>query len=77
MSDKLRDIQAMGLKILQDTKTTKKQIPKANSLPNNLNPKPQGSLHDIAVAKFIKDKPSKKHILEFFEKVIEVEEAKL
>ena len=67
----------MGLKILQDTKTTKQQIPKANSLPNSLNPKPAGSLHDLAVAKFIKEKPSKKHILEFFEKVIEMEEAKL
>lgn len=77
MSDKLRDIQAMGLKILQDTKTPRKQTPKANSLPNHLNPKPQGSLHDVAVAKFIKEKPSKKHLIEFFEKVIEIEEAKL
>ena len=77
MSDKLRDIQSMGLKILQDTKTSKKQIPKAQSLPDRLNPKPQGSIHDMAVAKFIKEKPQKKHILEFFEKVIEMEEAKL
>ena len=77
MSDKLKEIQSMGLKILQDTKTSRKQIPKATSLPDKLNPKPQGSLHEMAVAKFIKDKPSKKHILEFFEKVIEVEEAKL
>lgn len=77
MSDKLKDIQAMGLKILQDTKTSRKELPKAKSLPDKLNPKPQGSIHDMAVAKFIKDKPPKKHLLDFFEKVIEVEEAKL
>ena len=77
MSDKLKDIQAMGLKILQDTKTSRKELPKAKSLPDKLNPKPQGSIHDMAVAKFIKEKPPKKHILEFFEKIIEAEEAKL
>jgi len=67
----------MGIKILQDCKTARKEIPKSKSLPDKLNPQPQGSIHDMAVKKFIKDKPSKKHILEFFEKIIEVEEAKL
>jgi hypothetical protein len=77
MSDTLKDMNRMGIKILQDTKTTKKEMTKSKSLPDKLNPKPAGSIHDMAVAKFIKDKPSKKHILEFFEKIIEIEEAKL
>ena len=77
MSDTIKDIQKMGIKILQDTKTTRKELPKAKSLPDKLNPKPTGSIHDMAVAKFIKEKPHKKHLLDFFEKVIEVEEAKL
>ena len=77
MSDTLKDINRLGIKILQDTKSSRKDLPKSKSLPDKLNPKPQGSIHDAAVAKFIKDKPHKKHILEFFEKIIEVEEAKL
>ena len=77
MSDQLKDIQKMGIKILQDTKTTTKQLAKSKSLPDKLNPHPAGSIHDVAIAKFIKDKPSKKHVLEFFEKIIEIEEAKL
>ena len=77
MSDKLKEVQAMGLKILQDTKTSRKELPKSKSLPDKLNPKPAGSIHDMAVAKFIKEKPHKKHLLDFFEKVIEIEEAKL
>jgi len=77
MSDTLKDMNRMGIKILQDTKTAKKEMAKSKSLPDKLNPKPQGSIHDVAVAKFIKDKPSKKHILEFFERIIEIEESKL
>ena len=77
MSDTLKDIHTLGIKILQDTKTSKREVAKSKSLPDKLNPQPQGSIHDMAVKKFIKDKPSKKHILEFFEKIIEVEESKL
>ena len=77
MSDTLKDMNRMGIKILQDTKTAKKEMAKAKSLPDKLNPQPAGSIHDMAVKKFIKEKPSKKHILEFFEKIIEIEEAKL
>lgn len=77
MSDTLKDMNRMGIKILQDTKTSKKEMAKSKSLPDKLNPKPAGTIHDMAVSKFIKDKPNKKHILEFFEKIIEIEEAKL
>lgn len=77
MSDTLKDIHKLGIKILQDCKTQKKEMVKAKALPDKLNPKPQGSIHDMAVAKFIKDKPSKKHVIEFFEKIIDLEEAKL
>jgi hypothetical protein len=77
MSDTLKDMNKMGIKILQDTKTSKKEMTNAKSLPDKLNPKPEGSIHDMAIKKFIKDKPNKKHILEFFEKIIEIEETKL
>ena len=67
----------MGIKILQDTKSQRQDLPKSKSLPDKLNPKPQGDIHSAAVDKFIKDKPNKKHILEFFEKIITLEESKL
>ena len=79
MSDGLLgDMRKRGIAILQDCKTQRKEMPKVKSLPEKLAPpKEPTDIHEAAVRKFIKDKPNKKHLLEFFNKVIEMEEAKL
>jgi len=76
MSDILKDLASKGCKILQDTKTPRQTAPKAKSLPEKV-AEPVLDIHQSAVKRFIKDKPHKKHILEFFEKIIEMEEKKL
>lgn len=76
MSDVLKDLAKRNCKILQDTKTPKQNLPKAKSLPTSSSDQIL-DIHQTAVKRFIKDKPHKKHLLEFFEKVIEAEEKKL
>jgi hypothetical protein len=73
MSDLLKDLAKKGTKILTDTKTPRQATVKGTSLPE---PKTDPSLdpHQAAVKRFIKEKPHKKHIIDFFEKVIEAEE---
>ena len=73
MSDILKDLAKKGCKILTDTKTPRQTLAKAKALPE---PKSDQilDLHQAAVKKFVKDKPHKKHLLDFFEKVIEAEE---
>lgn len=73
MSDVLRDLAKKGCKILQDTKTPKQSTPKSKEIPQKESPE-QLDIHQSAVKRFIKDKPHKKHIIDFFEKVIEAEE---
>ena len=73
MSDILKDLAKKGCKILTDTKTPRQTVAKAKEIPQ----KESGQildLHQTAVKRFIKDKPHKKHLIEFFEKVIEAEE---
>jgi hypothetical protein len=74
MSDHLQDLAKKGLKILQDTKTPRQSLPKAKEIAAKASPDQVLDLHQAAVRRFIKDKPHKKHILEFFEKVITAEE---
>lgn len=76
MSDLLKDLAQKGCKILQDTKTLRKEIPKSKEIAQKVAPQ-ELDIHQSAVKRFIKDKPHKKHLLEFFEKVIEAEEKKL
>jgi hypothetical protein len=73
MSDHLKDLAKRGLKILQDTKTAKQSLPKSKAIPDKSSDQIL-DIHQAAVRKFVKDKPNKKHLLEFFEKVIEAEE---
>jgi hypothetical protein len=73
MSDLLKDLASKGCKILQDTKTPKQTLAKAKSIPHK-EPEQILDLHQAAVKRFVKDKPHKKHLIEFFEKVIEAEE---
>lgn len=77
MSDYLRDLSTKGCKILTDTKTPRQSLPKGK--PVQVKPEtPQIlDMHQAAVKRFIKDKPHKKHLLEFFERVIEAEEKNL
>lgn len=76
MSDHLKDLAHKGIKILHDTKAPRSSVPKAKSVPTKEEPQ-ELDLHKAAVKRFIKDKPSKKHVIEFFERVIEAEEKKL
>lgn len=76
MSDLLKDLAKKGCKILQDTKTLRQDTPKTKALPEKAAPQ-ELDPHQAAVRRIIKEKPSKKHLLEFFEKVIEAEERKL
>ena len=76
MSDYYKDLARKGCKILTDTKTPRQNLPKTKDIPHK-EPEQILDLHQAAVKRFIKDKPHKKHLLEFFEKVIEAEEQKL
>ena len=78
MSDVLKDLSAKGCKILTDTKSPRNAVPKAKDIPQKAAPPSQPlDIHQTAVKRFIKEKPHKKHLLEFFEKIIEIEEKKL
>jgi hypothetical protein len=74
MSDVIRDLAKKGCKILTDTKTPRQNLAKAKAIPDKAAPEPILDIHQAAVKRFIKDKPHKKHILEFFDKVITAEE---
>lgn len=76
MSDLLKDLAKKGCKILTDTKTPRDSTPKAKGLPDKAAPQ-ELDIHQAAVKRFCKDKPAKKHLIEFFERIIEVEEKKL
>jgi hypothetical protein len=52
-------------------------MPKSKSLPERVAADAALDPHDAAIKKFIRDKPHKKHLLEFFNKTIELEESKL
>lgn len=73
----LQDCQKMGIKILQDCKTARRAQPDAKKIPEKATPSEPLDIHQAAVKKFIKEKPHRKHLLEFFERVIEAEEKKL
>jgi len=76
MADVLKDLAKKGCKILQDTKQPRREVPKAKAIPLK-NSAQDLDIHQIAVRRFVKEKPSKKHILEFFETIIQSEETKL
>lgn len=76
MSALLEDLAKKGCKILHDTKSPRQVLAKAKSIPHKDTDQIL-DIHQAAVKRFIKDKPSKKHLLEFFEKIIEAEEKKL
>jgi hypothetical protein len=73
MSDYFKDLAKKGCKILTDTKTPRQSVAKAKSIPHKESEQIL-DVHQAAVKRFVKDKPHKKHLIEFFEKVIEAEE---
>lgn len=76
MSDLLKDLAKKGCKILTDTKAPRKSVPQGKTLPDKSSDQIL-DIHQAAVKKFVKDKPHKKHLIEFFERVIDAEEKKL
>jgi hypothetical protein len=77
MSDYLKDLASKGCRILTDTKLPKQSIGKTKAVENKAAPVPPKDIHEATVKRCIKEKPHKKHLIEFFESVIEQEEAKL
>lgn len=73
MSDILTELAKKGCKILTDTKTPKETNVKAKEIPYK-EPEQVLTANQALVKKFIKEKPHKKHLIDFFEKVIEAEE---
>ena len=76
MGDILTDLAKRGYKILLDTKAPRQTTVKTKALPAPT-VKESDDLHSVAVRRFVKEKPAKKHLLEFFQQVIEMEEKKL
>lgn len=76
MSDILRDLAKRGTKILTDTKTRRETPAKTTALPTPSVKEPD-DIHSVAVRRVVKEKPNKKVILEFFQEIIDMEEAKL
>lgn len=75
MSDLLKDYATKGTKILTDTKTPRQTLARGKALPEPKHTPPDShDPHQMAIRRFIKEKPAKKHLVEFFEKVIEAEE---
>jgi len=73
----LEDCKKMGIKILQDCKTAKRAQPDAKRIADKATPSEPMDVHQAAVRKFVKEKPHKKHLIEFFERIIDSEEKKL
>jgi len=75
--DILKDLHAAGKKILTDTKSPKNTLNVAKPVKVKPTSEPILDIHQAFVKRVIKDKPHKKDLVEFFERVIEAEEKKL
>lgn len=65
-----------GRKIIVDTKTKKASQPVVKKLPPPVSEAPTDP-HDSFCKRIVRDKPHKKHLVEFFEEQIQKEESKL
>ena len=76
MDDNFRNFLESGRKILLDTKTKRPKQPETKKLPP---PKAEGPKdpRESFIKHCIREKPSKKYLLEFWETEIEKEESKL
>lgn len=78
--DILKDLAESGRKIVTDTKTPKHSTPvgkKVAATVAEANTNQILDIHQAFVKRAIKDKPSKKEVVEFFQRVCEAEEKKL
>lgn len=77
--DILKDLAQTGRKIITDTKTPKNTAAVGKKVASKVADAETSILdvHQAFVKRAIKDKPSKKEIVEFFQRVCEAEEKKL
>lgn len=75
--DILKDLHSSGRKILVDTKQKKNTSGVAQPIKGLKIIEPLLDIHQAFVKKAIKDKPKKQEVVEFFQKVCEMEEKKL
>ena len=75
--DILKDLAKSGKKILTDTKAPRNTASVGKKVPAKVAEDQILDLHQAFVKKAIKDKPSKKEVVEFFQRVCEAEERKL
>jgi hypothetical protein len=75
--DILKDLHSSGRKILVDTKQKKNTSGVAQPIKGLKTIEPLLDIHQAFVKKAIKDKPKKQEVVEFFQKVCEMEEKKL
>lgn len=76
--DILKDLAKSGRKILTDTKSPKNTASVGKKVPEKVAATDQIlDIHQAFVKRAIKDKPSKKEMVEFFQRVCEAEERNL
>jgi hypothetical protein len=75
--DILKDLAASGRKILVDTKQQKNTADVGKPIKMKAAPESILDIHQAFVKRCIKDKPPKKDLVDFFQRVCEAEEKKL
>lgn len=75
--DVLKDLAQSGKKIITDTKSPKNTANVGKKVSAKVASEPILDIHQAFVKRAIKDKPPKKDVVEFFQRVCEAEEAKL
>ena len=75
--DILKDLAQSGKKIITDTKAPKNTANVGKKVSAKVASEPILDIHQAFVKRAIKDKPPKKDVVEFFQRVCEAEEAKL
>lgn len=72
--DILKDLASTGRKIVTDTKTPKQAPVVGKKVAAKEAPEPITDIHQAFVKRAIKDKPPKKELVEFFQRVSEAAE---
>jgi predicted hydrocarbon binding protein len=76
--DILKELYQSGRKIVVDTKSPKNTTGVSKKVSDKAAPKEQiTDIHEAFVKRVVKDKPPKKDLVEFFERVCDAEEKKL
>lgn len=75
--DILKDLASTGRKIVTDTKTPKQSAVVGKTIQSKAAPEPILTIHQSFVKRAVKDKPPKKELVEFFQRVCDAEERML